>query len=49
MVATDVMRTLEQLGYEVAGEVSPGDDAVRAAEEVRPDHIVMDPRTGRED
>jgi PAS domain S-box-containing protein len=40
--AKDLARTLEQLGYEVAGRLSTGEEAARAAEETKPDLILMD-------
>jgi PAS domain S-box-containing protein len=42
MLAEDIAATLAELGYEVPDTVSSGADAVRAAEELKPDLILMD-------
>ncbi len=42
MLAEDMGKKLRSLGYEVAGMVVSGEDAVQAVEELRPDLIVMD-------
>ena len=42
LVAKDVALTLRDLGYETAGMVATGEEAIRKAEEVRPDLILMD-------
>ena len=42
IVAEDLRLTLRQLGYEVAGSVATGEDAVRLAKEQPPDLILMD-------
>lgn len=41
-LAKDLSRSLEDLGYEVAGTVSLGESAVQQAREVDPDLILMD-------
>ncbi len=40
--ATEVQDILNKLGYDVLGVASTGEDAVRMAEETRPDLILMD-------
>jgi len=42
VTAMDLKSSLVQLGYEIAAVVSSGEDAVRAAVELRPDLILMD-------
>jgi PAS domain S-box-containing protein len=42
IVAMSIKDRLRDLGYEVAGVVSTGEDAVNAAEELMPDLILMD-------
>src|SRR5271157_257701 len=42
LVAEDMALTLRDLGYETAGMVATGEEAIRKAEEVRPDLILMD-------
>ncbi len=42
LVAEDVALTLRDLGYETAGMVATGEEAIRNAEDVRPDLILMD-------
>ncbi len=42
IIAMDINQTLSDLGYEVAGIASTGDDAVRLAGELRPEIVLMD-------
>ena len=42
IVAEDLRLTLLQLGYEIAGSVATGEDAVRLAKELAPDLVLMD-------
>ncbi|HEV8580416.1 MAG TPA: response regulator [Thermoanaerobaculia bacterium] len=42
IVAQDIKLSLEHLGYTVAGTASSGEEAVRKAEEIRPDLVLMD-------
>ncbi len=42
VIARDLARTLKNLGYEIAGMASTGNQAVRIAEESRTDLILMD-------
>ena len=44
IVAFDIQSQLEALGYEVVGTASSGVDAVRLAESLRPDLVLMDVR-----
>jgi len=44
IVALELRERLQSLGYAVAGIVSYGEDAVRRAEEARPDLVLMDIR-----
>jgi len=44
IVAKDIAKRLERLGYRVAGSVSTGQDAIEKAEESSPDLILMDVR-----
>lgn len=44
VVAMDLAATLERLGYAVVGSVARGEDAIGAAEQQRPDLIMMDIR-----
>jgi len=44
IVAEDIRENLEQLGYEVPEIASSGEEAVAAAERVRPDLVMMDVR-----
>ncbi len=46
IVAMDIGRTLERLGYDIAGLVSTGEDAIVQAGEKRPDLVLMDIRLG---
>ncbi|MCB0322796.1 MAG: response regulator [Bdellovibrionales bacterium] len=42
VVALDIQERLEDLGYEVAGVASSGEDALRMVERTRPDLVLMD-------
>ncbi|GBE04621.1 putative transcriptional regulatory protein pdtaR [bacterium BMS3Abin10] len=42
IVAEDIKRSLQNMGYEVPAVLSSGEDAVKKAEELRPDLILMD-------
>jgi|Deesub1362A_J573_1020465.scaffolds.fasta_scaffold00013_17 diguanylate cyclase (GGDEF)-like protein/PAS domain S-box-containing protein len=42
IVAKDIQNRLKKLGYSVAGIVASGEDAVKKAEETRPDLVLMD-------
>lgn len=42
ILAKDLADSLKDLGYEVAGKASSGEDCIRLAEETRPDLILMD-------
>jgi PAS domain S-box-containing protein len=42
IVAQDICLSLEQAGYEVSGVAANGEDAIRKAQENRPDLVVMD-------
>ena len=42
IVAMDIKTRLERLGYQVKGVVASGQDAIRQAEALRPDVILMD-------
>ena len=42
IVAEDIRENLERLGYEVPQAVASGEEAMRRAEEVRPDLVMMD-------
>ena len=44
VVAEDLQHRLSELGYDVAGWAASGEDAVRLAEEVLPDLVLMDIR-----
>ena len=44
IVALDIRRTLERLGYTVPAMAADGEDAVRVAGELRPDLVLMDIR-----
>jgi PAS domain S-box-containing protein len=44
LIAADIENTLRKLGYLVVGSVSSGEDAVSAADEVRPELVLMDVR-----
>jgi PAS domain S-box-containing protein len=42
IVAEDIKRSLQSIGYKVAAVVSSGEKAVEKAEEIRPDLVLMD-------
>jgi diguanylate cyclase (GGDEF)-like protein/PAS domain S-box-containing protein len=42
IVAMDIQNTLERNGYQVAGHADRGEDAIKKAEELHPDLILMD-------
>ena len=42
LVAMDIRNKLKALGYEVRGVVATGEEAIRRAEETRPDLVLMD-------
>lgn len=42
LIRMDVVSTLQEAGYEVVGEGSDGEEAIRLATELEPDLIVMD-------
>lgn len=42
IVAKDIQHSLKKLGYTVVGMCSIGEDAIRTAEEVKPDLVLMD-------
>ena len=42
IVAKDIQHSLKKLGYTVVGMCSTGEDAIRTAEEVKPDLVLMD-------
>lgn len=42
IVAEDLRRRLQRMGYEVRGVVTSGDEAIRRVGEVQPDLVVMD-------
>jgi PAS domain S-box-containing protein len=44
LIAADLENTLEKLGYDVIGSAASGEDAVRDAEDLRPDLVLMDIR-----
>lgn len=44
IVAMDIKRHLGKLGYDVCGTASKGEDALKLAEQVRPDLVLMDIR-----
>jgi len=42
IVAKDIQHSLKKLGYTVVGMCSTGEDAIKTAEEVKPDLVLMD-------
>lgn len=42
LIRLDVVETLTEAGYEVVGEAGDGEAAIKLAEELRPDLVVMD-------
>jgi CheY-like chemotaxis protein len=42
VTALHLRQQLNRLGYEVGGSVTSGEEAVRVAEELRPDLVIMD-------
>ena len=42
IVAEDIKMSLQRLGYSVPGTATSGEDAVKKAEEIRPDLVLMD-------
>ncbi len=42
IIAKDIQKTLEKLGYAVAALASSGDEAIRKAEKTHPDLVLMD-------
>ncbi|MCE3281195.1 MAG: hypothetical protein K0S44_3386 [Bacteroidetes bacterium] len=42
IVAKDIQHSLKKLGYTVVGMCSTGEDAIRTAEEMKPDLVLMD-------
>lgn len=42
LIRMDVVATLQEAGYEVVGEAADGEEAVRLAQELTPDFMVMD-------
>jgi len=42
IVAKDIQHSLKKLGYTVVGVCSTGEDAIKTAEEVKPDLVLMD-------
>ena len=42
VIRLDIVEMLREVGYDVAGEASDGESAIRLAEELRPDLVVMD-------
>jgi PAS domain S-box-containing protein len=42
IIAEDIQMSLQDLGYEIAGIVATGEDAMRVAQEKRPDLVLMD-------
>jgi len=47
IIALDIQRTLEKLGYRVCDVVDTGERAVEAAEACRPDLVLLDIKIGR--
>ncbi|MCK5322842.1 MAG: response regulator, partial [Desulfobulbaceae bacterium] len=42
IIAADIQSSLKNLGYHVSGVASSGEEAIRKAEEDRPDLVLMD-------
>ena len=42
IVADDIKMSLQRLGYDVSGMTSSGEEAVKKAEEINPDLVLMD-------
>ena len=42
LVARDIQNTLKRLGYDVSAVVAYGEEAIKKAEETRPDLVLMD-------
>ncbi len=42
LVAKDICRRLQEMGYDVPATVASGEEAVKSAVEMRPDVILMD-------
>ncbi|HLH28200.1 MAG TPA: response regulator, partial [Acidimicrobiales bacterium] len=42
IIRMDLKEMLEEEGYEVVGEAADGDDAMRLAEELKPDLVILD-------
>ena len=42
LIAADIENTLKKLGYVVVGNVSSGEDAIRASDQLRPELVLMD-------
>ncbi|WIK59005.1 response regulator [Actinotignum urinale] len=49
LIRLDIVETLEEAGYEVVGEGGNGEEAIKLAEELEPDLIVMDVQMPRMD
>lgn len=47
IVAKDIQHSLKKLGYTVVGICSNGEDAIKTAEELKPDLVLMDIKIGR--
>jgi response regulator NasT len=42
LIRMDLVEMLTELGYQVVGEAADGESAIRLAEELRPDVVMMD-------
>ena len=42
IIAKDLANTLKRMGYDIAASASSGEDAVKKAEELKPDLVLMD-------
>ncbi|RAD74901.1 response regulator, partial [Burkholderia multivorans] len=42
VIRLDIVEMLREVGYDVVGEAADGESAIRLAEELRPDLVVMD-------